>query len=119
MIYKYCPKCDILRPKTFMMDSRCEACRDDALTIEVSRSIYGGAMYFTSGIAIVLIVLFLAHRDYGASFASFVGGIDGTVYIALVFVTIILSLALSFLDLGRTGKEARRMVEERKGRFHE
>lgn len=117
MRYKYCPKCDILRPKTLMMSDRCEACRDDALTIEVPRSAYGRAMYVTSAIAAVLIVLYLAYHDYNAPFASFMSGIDETTYIAIVFGTILLAFVFSFLDMSRTGKEARRIIEERKRRI--
>lgn len=101
------------------MDDRCEACRDDAVTIDVPHSIYGLAMYVTSAVAVVLLLLFLAHRDYDLGFASFLSGVDETLYIVLVFATIALSFAFSFLDLGRTGREARRIVEERKGRFHD
>lgn len=119
MKYKYCPKCDILRPKTFMMDNRCEGCRDESVVIEVPRSIYGKLMYLTSGVAIALIVLFLAYRDYGLGFASFLSGVDETLFIVLVFATILLAFVFSFLDMGRTGREARRMVEERKGRVYE
>jgi hypothetical protein len=119
MKYKYCQKCDILRPRTFMMDDRCEACRDEAVTIEVRRSIYGGAMYITSGLALALIVLYLAYRDNDIGFSSFLSGIDETVYITLVFGLVLLSFVFSFLDLGRTGLEARRTVDERRGRVHD
>jgi len=118
MKYLYCPKCDILRPRKFLMGDRCEACRDEGVVFDVPRSAYGKAMYLVSGVAIGLMVLFLAHRDYHASFAAFLSGIDETLYIVLLFGIIILAFALSFLDLGRTGKEARRIVEERRERIH-
>ncbi|MDW5563658.1 MAG: hypothetical protein SA339_10565 [Methanomassiliicoccus sp.] len=119
MRYKYCPKCDIARPRTLMMDDRCEACRDEAITIKVHRSVYGRAMYLTSGMALALILLLLAHRDYNAGFASFISGMDGTPYIGLVFGLIVVSFVFSYLDLGRTNREARQIIEERKGRLHE
>jgi hypothetical protein len=119
MKYLYCPKCDILRPKTLLMGDRCEACRDEGVVFDVPRSAYGRAMYLVSGVAIGLIVLFLAHRDYDASFAAFLSGINETLFIALLFGLIILAFVLSFLDLGRTGKEACRIAEERRERIHD
>lgn len=101
------------------MDDRCDSCRGEALTIDVPRSVFGKAMYLTSAVAVALIVLYLANRDYGLEFASFVSAIDGTLYIALIFFTILLSFVFSFLDMGRTNKEARRIVEERRERIHE
>jgi hypothetical protein len=119
MKYIYCPKCDILRPKTFLMGDRCEGCRDDAVTIEVARSIYGKLMYLTSGVAIALLALFLAQRDYGIDLIPFLSEMNETLFIVLIFVTIFLAFAFSFLDLGRTGKEARRIVDERKERKYQ
>jgi L-lactate permease len=98
------------------MDDRCDACRGEALTIEVPRSIFGKAMYLTSAVALALIALYLANRDYGLGFAS---SIDGTLYTVLIFAIIVLSFVLSFLDLGRTNREARRIVEERRERIHD
>ena len=111
MKYKYCPGCDALRPRTFLMDDRCDSCRGDALTIKVHRSSYGMAMYITSALAAALALLYLAHRDLGWGFAAFISDIDETFYIALVFGLIVLSFVLSYLDLGRTNREARRIVD--------
>jgi hypothetical protein len=116
MRYKYCPGCDALRPMTFLMDGRCEQCRGDALTIKVRRSSYGAAMYITSALAAAMALLYLAHRDLEWGLASFISGIDETLYISLVFGLIVLSFIFSYLDLGRTNQEARRIVDARKGR---
>jgi hypothetical protein len=115
--YKYCPKCDILRPRTFMMDDRCEGCRDGAVTIAVKRSAYGIAMYIVSLVAAVMVLLYVANRDFNADFARFMSGINTDLFIITLFVLLAIAFVLSFLDLGRTNAEARRIVDEKKGRW--
>lgn len=117
MRYKYCPRCDLLRPRTFMMDDRCDACREDVLTITVPRSAYGWGMYVTALVAGIMLLLYLSYRDLNAGYASFIAGVDETLYILMLFAVILLSFVLSFMDLGRTNRVARRIVEERRGRM--
>ena len=70
-------------------------------------------------IAVIMLVLYIAHRDFNAQFASFLAGVDDSVVLVLIFGLILGSFVLSFLDLGRTNQQARRIVEERKVRHHE
>lgn len=117
MRYKYCPKCDRLRPRTFMMDDRCEGCRDEAITITVPRSAYGLAMYALSIIAGIMLVLYIAHRDFNAGFASFMSGVNNDLFVVLLFGLIIASFVMAYIDLGYTNREARRLIEERRERL--
>ncbi|MBI0584086.1 MAG: hypothetical protein ISF22_07650 [Methanomassiliicoccus sp.] len=119
MRYKYCPKCEDVRARNLAMGKRCESCLGDTIAIDVPRSIYGKAMYIVSGIAIAMIILYIAHRDYDAGFASFLGGVDEGIYIALLFGLIILAFGLAFIDTGRTNAAARKIIDERKGRVQE
>jgi hypothetical protein len=64
-----------------------------------------------------MLVLYIAHRDFNAGFASFMSSIDNDLFLVLLFGLIIGSFVLAFIDLGRTNDEARRIVEERKERF--
>jgi uncharacterized membrane protein (DUF485 family) len=119
MRYKYCPKCDQLRPRKLLMDDRCEGCQDGAVTILVPRSIYGKAMYVADIIAALMLVLYLAHRDLNAGFASFMASINSDLFLVLLFGLIIGSFVLAFIDLGRTNQEARRIVDERREHLHD
>jgi hypothetical protein len=46
-------------------------------------------------------------------------GINNELFLVVLFAIIISSFALAFVDLGRTNQEARRIVDERKGRWHD
>lgn len=116
MRYRYCPKCNELRPRAFLASNLCDSCRGDAMDIQVPRSIYGRAMYVAEGLAIILLFLYLAHYQYDAAFASFLDGVDSTVIASLIFVLIVASFILAFLDLGRTNRKAREIIDQRKGR---
>ncbi len=96
------------------MDDRCEGCHEKAVTIVVPRSIYGKAMYVADIIAVIMLVLYVAHRDFNAGFASFMSAIDNELFLVLLFGLIIGSFVLAYIDLGRTNKEARRIIEERR-----
>ena len=117
MKYNYCPKCDRLRPRTFLMGNRCEGCHNQTVTIVVKRSWFGIAMYALSLLAGALVILYVAHRDLNADFAGFMAGISDNLFIIMVFGLIAASFVMSFLDLGRTNAEARRIVDERKGQW--
>ncbi len=97
-----------------MMNDRCEGCQDEAITIVVPRSPFGMAMYALDIVAGIMLVLYIAHRDFSAVFASFMSGINDELFLVLLFGVIIASFVLAFIDLGRTNKEARRIIEERK-----
>ena len=114
MRYKYCPKCDQLRPRKIMMDDRCEGCREGAVTIVVPRSVYGKAMYAADVLAGIMLVLYVAHRDFNAGFASFMSAINNELFLVLLFGLIIASFVLAYIDLGRTNREARQIIEERR-----
>jgi hypothetical protein len=73
-------------------------------------------MYVAEGLVIVLLFLYLAHNRYDAAFASFLDGVDSTVVASLIFVLIVASFVLAFLDLGRTNRTAREIIDQRKGR---
>jgi hypothetical protein len=84
--------------------------------IEVRRSPYGYVMYALSAAAIVMIALYVAHHNFQADFASFVGSIDDTLYVVAMFGLILVSFIFTALDLGRTQQEALRIARERRGR---
>lgn len=96
-------------------DGRCEGCQEGLVTISVPRSIYGKAMYVADIIAGIMLVLYIAHKDYNAGFAGFMSSVNNELFLVLLFGLIIGSFVLAFIDLGRTGEEARRIIEERKG----
>jgi uncharacterized integral membrane protein len=118
MRYKYCPNCDQLSPRRVLTGDRCESCRGETVIIRVPRSPFGWAMITADIIAVILLVLYIAHNDFNAQFASFLDGVDNTVIMVLIFGLILGSFVLSFLDLGRTNQQARCIVDERKGRHH-
>jgi uncharacterized integral membrane protein len=101
------------------MGDSCEGCQGKAVTIVVKRSVFGLAMYVADIIAAILIVLYVANRDFHAGFASFMADINNDLFLVVLFGIIIGSFVLAFLDLGRTNREARRIVDERKGRWHD
>lgn len=116
MRYRYCPKCDLLRVQTIMMEDRCDACRGDTIPVTVPRSVYGTGMHLAVLVAGGMLLLYLAHRDLDAGFASFLSEVDETLYLAVMFGVIFLSFVLAFIDRGRTERDARRVIEERKER---
>jgi uncharacterized membrane protein YsdA (DUF1294 family) len=87
------------------------------VAIRVKHSVFGYAMYVVSAIAAVMIILYVAHRDYNADFTNFMSSINSDVFIAVLFILVVVAFALSFLDLGRTNAEARRIADERKGKW--
>lgn len=117
MRYCYCPKCDQARPKNFRTGSRCETCRDECVLIEVKRSVFGLAMYALDIVAAVMILFYLAYYNFNADFASFVGAIDETLYVVVMFGLILVSFVFAAIDLGKTNQEALRMARERKGKI--
>lgn len=116
MKYCYCPKCDTARPMRLLRESRCEVCRDDCVPIVVRRSSYGYIMYALSAAAMVMIAFYVAHHNFAAGFAAFVGSIDDTLYVVAMFGLILVSFVFAALDLGRTQQEALRIARERRGR---
>jgi len=116
MRYCYCPKCDIVRPKRRFGGDRCEVCQDECVPIDVPRTKYGYIMYALDAVAIVMIALYIAHHNFSAEFASFVGSVDETLYIVVMFGLIFVSFAFAALDIGRTQEEALRIARERRGR---
>ena len=117
MRYYYCPKDDVIRPKRRLTDDRCDICRQQCVPIDVKRSIHGYIMYALDLVAALMIVLYLAHHQFGAEFASFVGDINETEYIAVMFGLILVSFVFSGLDLARTQREALDIARQRKGRI--
>ena len=117
MRYYYCPKDDVVRPRRRFTDNRCDICRQECVPIDVQRSIHGHIMYALDMVAALMIVLYLAHNQFNADFASFVGDVDQTLYIAVMFGLILVSFIFSGLDLGHTQREALRVARERKGRI--
>lgn len=116
MQYYYCPKDDVVRPKRRFADNRCDICRQECVTIDVKRSVHGYIMYALDIAAAIMIVLYLAHYQLNADFTSFIGTIDGTLYIVVMFALILISFVFSALDIGRTQAEALRTARERRGR---
>lgn len=114
MRYYYCPKDDVVRPKRRFTDDRCDICRQECVPIDVKRSIHGYIMYSLDIVAGIMIVLYLAHHQFQADFASFVGTVDGTAYIVVMFGLIVVSFVFSALDIGRTQAEALRIARGRK-----
>jgi hypothetical protein len=117
MQFYYCPKDDTVRPKRRFADNRCDICRQECVTIDVKRSVHGYIMYALDIAAGIMIALYLAHHQFNADFASFVGTIDETLYIVVMFGLILISFVFSGLDIGRTQAEALRIARERKGRI--
>lgn len=117
MRYYYCLKDDAVRPKRRLTDNRCDICRQECVPIDVQRSVHGYIMYALGIVATFMIVLYLAHHQFSADFASFVGDVNETLYIGVMFSLILISFIFSGLDLAHMQREALRIAQERKGRI--
>jgi hypothetical protein len=117
MRYYYCPNDDAVRPKRRFTDDRCDICRQPCVPIDVKRSVHGYIMYALDIVAAIMIVLYLAHHQFSADFASFVGDVDETAYLVVMFGLILISFVFSGLDLARTQREALTIARQRRGRI--
>ncbi|HHT74873.1 MAG TPA: hypothetical protein PLI21_02710 [Methanomassiliicoccaceae archaeon] len=112
MRYWYCPRDDRIRPMKRSADGRCDICLQDCVQIRVKHSIHGYIMYALDIVAAIMIVLYLAHYQFDADFASFVRAVNEVAYIGAMFALIFVSFIFSGLDMVRMQAEALRIGRE-------
>lgn len=108
MKYCYCPRCDNLRPKGWLLRSHCEICQGDCIIFTVKRSLFGLVAYAFYILALAAIGLYAGRFMWSSSWADFydVSSNEAILILIGLYAT---GLVLSFIDLGRTNAEAQRI----------